>query len=213
MIINRARKDLLKEKIRGTINKIDRLNTQMNDEMDDFIQQFPTDRETQATINTYLKYTHEQEFEITKARQLRKLKKIIEKKNNDKHRHPEINEKWMRNLSQRTLTETEKKVLTRGLNYVLTPGNIPYEEYVLATELASQKIQDQGKKAELRNAVAGILKSAKLPVSNISKAERATIDSQKRQNHHQLTSRQRQDSSSYGHKHIYNTDGNHVKGQ
>lgn len=81
------------------MNKIDRLNTQINEGMDDFIQQFPTDQETQAAINAHLKHTYEQEVTITKTRQLRNLKKLIERKNKDKHRHPEINKKWMRNLS------------------------------------------------------------------------------------------------------------------
>lgn len=31
-----------------------------------------------------------------------------------------------------------------------TSQNIPYEKYILATELACQKIEDQGKKSELR---------------------------------------------------------------
>lgn len=72
---------------------------QSKEGMDDFIQQFPTDQETQTAINAHLKQPHEQEVTITKTRQLRKLKKLIERKNNDKHRHPEINKKWMRNLS------------------------------------------------------------------------------------------------------------------
>lgn len=43
-----------------------------------------------------------------------------------------------------------------------------------------KKSQTKGKKAELRNAVAGILKTAKLPQSNITKQERAAIDSLKK---------------------------------
>uniref|UniRef100_A0A3Q1CXI0 H15 domain-containing protein n=1 Tax=Amphiprion ocellaris TaxID=80972 RepID=A0A3Q1CXI0_AMPOC len=53
---------------------------------------------------------------------------------------------------------------------------------ILATELACQKLQDQGHKSELRNAVAGILKSAKLPHSNITKQETKAIKSLKQDN-------------------------------
>ncbi len=74
----------------------------------------------------------------------------------------------------------QKTVLTRGLNFAITPTKIPQEEYILATELACHKIQDQGQKAELRNAVAGVLKSAKLPQSNITKEEEKAINSLKR---------------------------------
>lgn len=42
-IITRARKDLLKERIRGTVNKIDRLNEKINKSMDNLNKQFPTD--------------------------------------------------------------------------------------------------------------------------------------------------------------------------
>lgn len=89
----------------------------------------------------------------------------------------ETNETWVRNLSQRTLTETEKRILTRGLNFAITRKNIPHEEYILATELACQKIQDQGQKSELRNT---ILKTAKLPTSNITKEERKAITTLKK---------------------------------
>lgn len=69
-----------------------------------------------------------------------------------------------------------KRVLTRGLNFTITPRVIPQDEYILATELACHKIQDQGLTVELRNTVAGIFRSAKLPRSNITKeGEKAII--------------------------------------
>lgn len=86
----------------------------------------------------------------------------------------------MRNLSKCTLTETEKKVPSKGLNFAITPRKIPQEEHVLTTRLACQKIQDQGQRAELRNTVAGILKTAKLVQSNITKEEEKAIDTIKR---------------------------------
>lgn len=46
--------------------------------------------------------------------------------------------------------------------------------------MACQKIQDQGHKSELRNTIAGILRTAKLPTSNITKDERKAITSLKK---------------------------------
>lgn len=83
-------------------------------------------------------------------------------------------------LSQRTLTETENRVLAQVLDFAITPTNIPQEKYILATESALQKIQDLGKQSELRNTVAGILRAASLSNINITKEERKAITSQKK---------------------------------
>lgn len=73
----------------------------------------------------------------------------------------------------------KKRVLARGLHFTITPSKIPHEQYILATELACHKCQDQGQNAELRNAISGILKSAKLPPSNITQEEQNAIKSLK----------------------------------
>lgn len=64
--------------------------------------------------------------------------------------------------------------MARGLNFAITPQNIPYEEFIVATEIACQKITNQGDKAELRNKVAGILKSAKMSHKTPMKGWKAT---------------------------------------
>lgn len=85
--------------------------------------------------------------------------------------HAHINEKWIHNISRYKLSQTERSILAKGLNCTITPNNIPHDEFILATELVCEKIQDQGQKAALRNAIAGILKTAKPPPSNITKQE------------------------------------------
>ncbi len=86
-------------------------------------------------------------------------------------------EKWVHNLSQRKLTETECSVLSQGLNFAITPKTIPYDDFIVTTELACKNIASQGEKAALRNEVVGILKSAKLPPSNINREEWKAIQS------------------------------------
>lgn len=95
-------------------------------------------------VNAHLKHAYEQEFGKAKQRQTKKLKKkLIKRKNSDKQTHIAINEKLLRNLSKRTITKADKAVLTKGLNYAITPRKIPQDKYILATELACHKIQDQ----------------------------------------------------------------------
>lgn len=45
-------------------------------------------------------------------------------------------DKWVKNLSDRQLTETEKNILAQGLNFAVTPGQIPLVELITATETA-----------------------------------------------------------------------------
>lgn len=91
---------------------------------------------------------------------------------------------------------TPERVLTLSLNFTITPNRTPHEDYILSTELACHKIQDQGQKAELRNTVAGILKSAKLQQSNETREEHKAKTHSKRTNPSLFTSRQRQNNSS-----------------
>lgn len=79
-------------------------------------------------------------------------------------------------MSKHQLTDAERCLLSRGLNFAVTPKHIPHEEFILATELACEKISDPGQKAALRNEIAGILKSTRLPPSNITKSEAQAIN-------------------------------------
>ena len=69
-IIKRARKDLVKERIRTTVNKIERITEQTKVEKDNFKRIFPIDRDTQTKTDEHLEITYEQEFKKIKTRQL-----------------------------------------------------------------------------------------------------------------------------------------------
>ena len=45
-------------------------------------------------------------------------------------------DKWVKNLSDRQLTQTEKNILAKGLNFAVTPRQIPLVELITATERA-----------------------------------------------------------------------------
>lgn len=125
-------------------------------------------------VDKLLHKLHEDEFIKTKRRHINKL---ITKKKKEENEHPKIADNWICNLSKHQLTDTERSVLSQGLNFAITPKNIPLKDFILATELSCEKIPDDGQKAALRNETAGILKLAKLPPSNITPSESKAINS------------------------------------
>lgn len=96
----------------------------------------------------------------------------------EKQRNTPIVEKWAHKTSKHELTPTERRTLSTGLNLAITTKNIPHEEFILANELACEKIPDQGQKSSC------ILKTARPPPSNIIEKEaiKATAKKQGRHN-------------------------------
>lgn len=96
----------------------------------------------------------------------------------EKQRNTPIVEKWVHNTSKHELSPTERSTLSTGLNLAVTPKNIPHKEFIPANELACEEIPDQGQKSSC------ILKTARLPPSNIIEKEaiKATAKKQGRHN-------------------------------
>lgn len=171
-IVKKARKDLVKERIRCTVNAIHNIDVQIEEARREFKQHFPLEKEEEKFLDEHLQRVQEKEFLSTKRRHISKLNRLTATHREELHNNQnKTNKKWVCNLSQRHLTDTEQSVLARGLNFAITPQTIPYEEFILATELACHKIQNIGDKAELRSEVAGILKSAKPTHNNTTKQE------------------------------------------
>ena len=78
------------------------------------------------------------------------------------------------NFLNHTLTDTETRVLARGLNFAISPDKVPVEDFIIATESACQKLPSEERPA-LRAEIAGVLRSAKPPKPNISKEERQAL--------------------------------------
>jgi len=89
-------------------------------------------------------------------------------------------EKWVMNLSSRSLTENERSLLMKGLNFSVTPSKIPVADIVAATEYACSQLRDKSQADSLRSEVVKIVSKSKPPSSNISKAEREAIKSLKK---------------------------------
>ena len=78
------------------------------------------------------------------------------------------------NITKCQLTTSEKSVLNKGLNFVVTIKWIPYLDLIAPIEEAASKIPKTWAD-ELRRKVRQALKKSKLPKPNISKEERLTI--------------------------------------
>ncbi|XP_072039314.1 uncharacterized protein [Amphiura filiformis] len=181
-IIEKAQHQLLRERIRVTNNRINgfkqqksRLENDISSRVTDDIKNQVTDHVTRKTENT---------FQKTKWRHTQKLDRLIEKSRspNSNRRNtaenPELGgeqlKKWVVNLSKFELTQPQKSVLAKGLNFAPSPTVLPHEEYIVATELACRKLPSN-EAAVLRSEMAGVLRSAKTPKQNITKEERQAI--------------------------------------
>ena len=117
---------------------------------------------------------------MAKSRQRQKFDRLLSK---EKTRSPTTNSgdtnidqtKWVMNLSDRLLSNSERSVLMKGLNFSVTPSKIPVDEIVAATELACNQLKDKSQAESLRNEVVKIVSKSKPPRSNISRAEREAI--------------------------------------
>ncbi len=71
------------------------------------------------------------------------------------------------------MSETEKDVLAKGLNFAVTPDRIPHVELITATESAIKHNNLNTTDAEqLRNKVTSCLVNAKVPNPNLNKHQR-----------------------------------------
>ncbi|XP_072039336.1 uncharacterized protein [Amphiura filiformis] len=182
-IIQKAEKELVSERIRVVSNKIKSLKRKCDNDLETLDIE-PADR---RHVELHLVNKRESEENKTKERHKEKLQRLItkhESKNKVKNStEPDLSgtqlkkwrEKWVKNISDKELSEPEQKLLARGLNFAVSVDKIPHEEYIVACETACAKLPWEEAKS-LRAEVAGTLKSAKPPKSNISKEERVALN-------------------------------------
>ena len=117
----------------------------------------------------------EKTFLKTKKNHVSKLGSLIEK-----HRHsavslrPEGLERWVVNLSDRSLSKDEEEVLRLGLNFAPAPTKLPLIEMVAALEEGANKLRGEDAN-DLRGRLCGILRRAKLPRDNLTKDQRLAL--------------------------------------
>ncbi|XP_013380543.1 uncharacterized protein LOC106151709 [Lingula anatina] len=82
--------------------------------------------------------------------------------------------KWVINRSDRMLTDTETRLLAKGLNFAVAPKILPVEDIIVQTELACRNL-DNTEAADMRAEIVGAIKSSKPPTDNISREERRAL--------------------------------------
>ncbi len=177
-IVLKARKDLLRERIRITQNIVNQLGDDVERIEDKFNTAVPQD--IAIEVKNFVKRSSEKEFSKTKNRHQEKLEKLINKKWNSSEDNLDLSgtqmKKWVINLSKYKCSNSENSVLAKGLNFAVSPEKIPVEEFIVATEQAAKFLTDV-QAEDLRHSVVGELKKAKPPRSNISTKERKALKS------------------------------------
>ncbi len=108
-----------------------------------------------------------------------KLKRLIEK--SQKSRQLDVDntkERWVVNLSNKQLSESQKKVLEHGLNFSYSLSSLPVDEIITAVEIGCKSLEIQ-KRNECKGKIASIMKSHKSKKSNITPEERLALKSLK----------------------------------
>ena len=176
-IKERAKKDLIRERIRVINNKLDSYKEEKDNTEDELFMQLPSN--TKGNVVSNLARTHETVNKNTKWRHQQKLERW-KRQTKDTETTTDLSDeqlkKWVVNISQYELNEAETKVFAKGLNYTIAPKQIKIEEYIVATEQAFS-ILPQTEAECLRADMKEVLKSAKPPKSNINNDERNAVKS------------------------------------
>ena len=80
----------------------------------------------------------------------------------------DIQDKWVRNLSDRGVSDCETSLLCKGLGYAVTCNKVPVVDIITATESAIKQAHlDTGKSEELRQKISSVLRNSKPPHNDI----------------------------------------------
>ncbi|XP_072022763.1 uncharacterized protein [Amphiura filiformis] len=182
-IINRAQKDLLRERIRNINNKLDNLNQEKSELSVQLNNKFNEDE--QRHLASHIDNCKQSEFKAVKDRPVKKLDELREKQK--PKNEPDIDlsgtqlKRWVVNISKHTLTKPDTSLLAKGLNFAITPTELPIVDFIVATEQACQKLPNS-EATVLRAEITGAIKGSKPPKSNISKDEQRALKDLKKNN-------------------------------
>ena len=159
-IASKASFALLRRVIRNTRSK----KVWISEEIDTYSKQLRevlTDHQWQQ-VKEWCKTAASKVARESKARQINKYNRLYWQKygrgvNPDKVVH---------NASDRTLTEDEKRVLSLGLNFAVTPKTIPTKNIIAATESTARRVDSQTAE-KLRANVSRILQTSSPPQCNL----------------------------------------------
>ena len=131
-ILQKAQNQLLSERVRQIHFTIDALTGKVDQTIEKLTSLLPNPvleevtkfvDKAQTSQHTKGKERQTRKFSALQARQTNTFRPEVltwrNKENNTAH--PDMQEKWVRNLSDRELSQPEKDVLAKGLNFAVTP--------------------------------------------------------------------------------------------
>ena len=87
-----------------------------------------------------------------------------------------VDNKWVVNLSSKTLCTPERSILSKGLNFAPASRKVPVPQIVAAVENGLRGVDETTAEC-IRHKVIGFLGRAKLPPTNITLSERKVLTS------------------------------------
>ncbi|XP_072033416.1 uncharacterized protein [Amphiura filiformis] len=188
-IVEKARQQLVRERIRVINNKLDSYKEEKSRTENELFTRLPQDSDIAKHVTDHVTKKSESEFCKTKCRHARKLDRLqqhyvpIQRRNTPDNVElgGEQLKKWVINLSKHKLTKPQESILAKGLNFAPSPSKLPYEDYIIATELACRKLNNNNEATVLRSEMAGALRSSKPPKSNIKKDRQSMSSKMKNQ--------------------------------
>ncbi|XP_071944743.1 uncharacterized protein [Antedon mediterranea] len=185
-IIKHAERQLLRERIRITTNKITQLEGKKKDLNEEIVSLIPNGGDITNVCN-HVNKVCEAEFLKCRSRQQNKLlwwKNKAENAARDLHQEQDLSgkilrEKWVVNLSSKLVSEDEISALQRGLNYAASPRSMPIDDLIVAAEKAADLVPLE-EQDTVRSKIVAIVKSTTLPPSNLTPKERKAINNLKK---------------------------------
>ena len=110
----------------------------------------------------------------TKLNQVQKLGKLTNTRDKRLELPPQEVDRWVVNLTDRSLSEPQKEVLRLGLNFAPAPTKLPLVDTIAAVEEGAQQLKEEDAE-DLRGRVCGILRHAKPPKDNLTKEQRRAL--------------------------------------
>ena len=182
-IIKRAERQLLNERIRNINYKIEKFQHDKHMYERQLREILKEDQviwdacKEEVLKRTEMRHQKVQKRQISKIEKLINVRKKQEQggrsnKEVDDHtkQGPDINKKWVINLSSIPLTKEQESLLSHGPNDAISPRIPPLGEYIMNIEKACQSL-DTNTAEELRTEAYRVLRKPHHPKSNLSKDE------------------------------------------
>ena len=172
-IIQRASKQLLQERIRLNHNK--RVNLKKEIEQGDAALKNILSQEHYDNVKLIHDSTQTREMNTSKERQLNKFNRLVSRKDNQTRTGDIVDkDRWIINLSDKQLSESQKSLLEKGMKFSITENKIPKDEIISKVE-SSLKGIEKVEADTIRAKVSLTLQQAKAPKDNLSAYERRAL--------------------------------------